>query len=325
LACLCAGLEAKTLRVGEDAPNFKALGKVINPPEAGLNLDECRNDVLLIHEWHARDTTAGACGVIQKYWNQYAGKGLHVWTIHRLDFEKWPEVEVIARKNKYTFPVAMGGFYDEKNDFFGYKNDSPGFRTTVVGVDGKVAFYGTDGWEAALKTALAACVYPNLGKHVVDKGAERQARTFAKREFGKAITDCESAMTTATDEAKPDLQLMIKRAKAIGEERNTRIKAHIEAKRYDRAIAALEVLEREFRGHEIGDAAKKQLAEIKKDRSLKLEIEALNKLQQVIDKHGSTSWSSLEGALRGFALANRQWEAAKIAEAMADELKEAME
>ncbi|MBZ0136765.1 MAG: hypothetical protein K8I27_10370 [Planctomycetes bacterium] len=330
LAFLCVlaatALQADPPTVGADAPNFKAKGKLINPPEFARELKDCKGDVILIYEWHIRDGTAEGLAHIQTKWAKYAGKGLHVFAIHRLDFEKWPQVEPYCRDKKYTFCVPMGGFYDESNDFFGYK-DGKNFRAGVVGVDGKVAWYGKDdGWKTALDAELAKLVYPNLGKHEVHEDAKSAAEELGKREFGKALTEAEKLLAGEVNpEARPDLELIVERAKGIANARQERITAWTDEKRYDLVMKTHELMKAEFRLHQLGEDAEEAIKALKKDKVIKKELKSFEYLDALIEKESTGGWREYANALHAFAKAQSQFKAAEVAEAMAKSLEFEME
>jgi hypothetical protein len=326
LLLAAAPLFADPPKVGDDAPNFKAGGSLINPPEFARELKDCKGDVILIYEWHARDSTRAGLADIQAYFTKWAGLGLSVWTIHRLDKERFPQIDVMARAEGWTFPIAMGSFYDDANDFFGYK-DGKTFRTCVVGVDGRVAYYGKDAaWKTALDAELAKLVYPNLGKHVVAEGAEMPAKKLAKREFGKALLDCEKMLAgELTPEVKADVELVARRANELATARLDRIKATRDDKRYDIAMATLTLLDEEFRGHKIGDDAKNEIKALKKDKAVKKELDAYEDLDKVIAKDGTGDPQTYINALRAFAKSHNTVRAGTVADSMANTLKADLE
>ncbi|MCA8919379.1 MAG: hypothetical protein KDB32_09895 [Planctomycetes bacterium] len=326
LAVWATGLQAEALEVGQDAPKFKAGGTLINPPEFARELDDCKGDVILIYEWHIRDGTANGLTAIQQYWDKWGGRGLKVFTIHRLDFEKWPQVEAYCRNNKYTMPVAMGGFYDDKNEFFGYKAGK-NFRTTVVGIDGKVAYYGKDdGWKAAMDAELAKLVYPNLGKHSVAEDVEKAAGYLAERDFGKAINEAEKLLAgELSDDGKADAELVIERAKAVAIERNKRIDAWIEDKRYDLAMTTLELIKEEFKGNALGDEAYDRIKELKKDKAAKKELKSFELLDKLIAKDGGSDPLTFVNSLRTFARTQHGFRAAEVAESMAKNIENVLD
>jgi hypothetical protein len=325
LLCACP-LLADPPKVGDDAPKFKANGTLINPPEFARELKDCVGDVILIYEWNARDGTKGGLTDIQAYHTKWGGVGLHVWTIHRLDYEKFPQIDVMARKEGWTFPIAMGGFYDDANDFFAYK-DGKTFRTCVVGVDGKVAYYGKDAaWKTALDTELEKVVYPNLGKHVVAKGAELTAGKFAKREFGKALLDCDRLLAgELAADVKADLELISRRANELANARLERIKAAKEDRRYDLAMKSLTLLDDEFWGHKISDDAKAEIKALKKDKAIKKELDAYEDLDKLIAKEGKGDPQTFVNALQAFAKSHNTVRAGTVADSMANKLKADLE
>jgi hypothetical protein len=216
----------------------------------------------------------------------------------------------------------MGGFYDDKNDFFGYK-EGKSFRGAVVGIDGKVAWYGQlGGWKAPLDAELKKLVYPNLGKHVVAEGANMAAKKLAEREFGKALLDCERLLATElAPEAKADLELVTKRATELADKRRERIKKATDDKRYDIVVTTLTLLDEEYRGHKISGDAKEELKALKKDKAIRKELDAYEKLDKLIVKEGIGEPQDYINALLAFAKAQPGMAAATVAEKMADRLK----
>lgn len=327
LCVLCAaGLYADAPKVGDDAPKFKAKGKLINPPEFARELSDCKGDVILIYEWHIRDGSANGLSHIQSVWEKYRGKGLQVFAIHRLDFEKWPEVEAYCNKNKYTFCVPMGGFYDEANDFFGYK-EGKNFRFCVVSADHKVAWYGEDdGWKDALNAELGKLVYPNLGKHEVHEDCKSAAEELGKREFGKALVEAQKALAgDVNPDAKKDFETIVARAMWIADTRAERVKQWTEEKRYDLVLKTHELNEEEFRTHETAEQAEEARKALKKDKEIKKELKAFEMLDALIAKEITGDWLSYANSLRAFARAQASFKAGEVAEKMAKALEFEME
>ena len=327
LCVLCSGtLLADAPKVGDDAPKFKAKGKLINPPEFARELSDCQGDVILIYEWHIRDAAAGALPHIQSKWEKYAGKGLQVFAIHRLDFEKWPQVESYCRDNKYTFCVPMGGFYDEDNDFFGYK-EGKSFRACVVSADHKVAWYGKDdGWKKVLDEELEKLVYPNLGKHEVHEDAKIAADLLGEREFGKALTEAEKALAGEVNpDAKDDFEAIVARIEWIQDTRQERVEEWTENRRYDLVMKTHEVNAEEFRLHEIGKEAEAARKALKKDKVVKKELKVFEMLEDLIVKEGKKDWIKYTTALHAFARAQSKFKAGEVAEALAKSIEFVME
>ncbi|MCC7510313.1 MAG: redoxin domain-containing protein [Planctomycetes bacterium] len=314
-------LVAGDLKVGDEAPKFRAGGVLVNPPEFARSLEDCRGDVIVIFEWHTRDGTAAKLPDLQKYWEKYGENGLMIFTIHRLDFEKLPQVRQLAHDRKLTFPIAMGGFYDDKNEFFKYKGDS-GFRTAVIDVEGKIAYHGAGDFKPALDTELAKIVYPNLGRHAVTESAAKVARGLQKREWGKVLADAEKLLATELDaDTKADLQVVADRLKFFAEARIKRIEGWTADKRYDLVMKTLDKQREDFRGHKFSDDAKDEIARLKKDKDLKKELKAWEDLQKLKDKQEFGDWQQYVTSLNAFAKSQAGTGAATHAESEAKRVK----
>ncbi|MCC6466035.1 MAG: hypothetical protein IT463_11910 [Planctomycetes bacterium] len=325
LLFLLAPVLAAEPKVGEDAPRFKAGGNIVNPPEFARELPDCQGNVVLIMEWHARDASAKDAAKVQAYWDKYSGRGLHVFTIFRLDFEKLLQVRKLAKSSKYTFPICMGGFYDEANDFARYKADS-GFRTTVINIEGKVAFWGNAGWEAVLDRELARCPYGSLPREKVADPAKEAAKAFGDRKFGRALKQAERLLAAPPDDqTKADLELICTKARELAEKRNERIKAWRADLRYDLVMPALDTMKDEFAEHELGEAAKKELFEIRKDKAAKDEIRAFDDLKKLVERSESQGDEMLVNALKAFAREQNTVRAGRLATEMAKQLEAEIE
>lgn len=315
-APLCA-----QLKVGEDAPKFNAGGDIINPPEFARSLDDCKGDVIVIHEWHSRDASAGKMEDLQKYWAKHGENGLMIFTIHRLDFEKLAQVRKIVLDKKLTLPVCMGGFYDDKNEFFKYKDD--GFRTTIIDIDGKIAFYsGKDDYKPVLDRELARLQFPNLGKHTATENAAKVARGLQKREWGKCLADAEKLLAgELDDETRADLELLQSRLEGFAQTRLKRITEWTAAKRYDLVMACLERQKEDFKFHKHGEDAKAEIARLKKDKDLKKELKVWEDYEKLRGKHESGDWQTYANALKAFAKGQAGTGASAFAEAEAKRIE----
>jgi hypothetical protein len=322
LAVTASGLMADGLKVGDRAPNFEMRGMAINPPEMVRTLSDCRGDVVFIMEWHLRDATAGQLERVQRYWEQHKDKGLHVFTIHRLDFEGELDVRRHKRKHGYTFPIAMGGFEDRANNFEAYRNPGGGFRTTIIDIDGNIAFYGTEGWERTLDRELNRVKYPGLGKHTVAEPVESAAGHLMQRRLGRALTEANALLDNdeLDEEAHADARLVIERVTAIADLRLERAEAQIEDRRYDLALPLLETMAEEFERHEIGDKARARFDELRRDRDVRREIRAFENLERLIQRTQSQGDQMLVNALRSFAESQKEFRAAGVAEGLANDL-----
>lgn len=289
-------------KVGDDAPKFKLKGDVINWPECDT-IEKCAGDVVLIYEWEVLDLgSAKDLPLIQKLWSERGGKGFHVFAIHRLNFRKyWDVVEHMDREG-FTFCVPMGGFNDASN-FDGYKTDKE-FRATVIGVDGKVAYYGLGGWQPVVEAELKKCVYPGLGKHVVAKPVEDAAANFQKRAFGRALNMAAKFKDSADDAAKSDAELVMARAEGFARELWARVDAARESKHFLEAAELLERLCAEFKDHEHGKKAEAELKALKNDKAAKPELKAGEAFRKIQADCKKKDRAARIAALKSFAAKN---------------------
>jgi hypothetical protein len=316
---LAAPLCAAELKVGDDAPPFKAGGDLINPPEFARTLDDCKGDVIVIMEWCIGDPKMRRLPDLQKRWEQYGENGLMVFAVHRLDHHKLPQVRAYCRGEKLTLPVAMGGFYDEKNSFGKYSGES-GFWTTIVDVDGKVAFFSKEDFLAALDKELARIVYPKLGKHAVAKEAERACGKLKGREYGEALVEADKALGLNPPEAaKQDLEHLKETVTTLAEQRLARVEEWKTSKRWDLVVAALEQMKGQYKGHKFGDDARAELKTLERDKAVKKELEAFQTLERQMQKSATQQPQIIVNGLRAFARANKGMGAADYAEALAKE------
>lgn len=322
LALLAAPLMAGTVVVGQPAPKFKAGGRLVNPYEFARTNDDCKGDVVVILEWNMKDLdqkkSAQQLATAFKTWG---GKGLWVFAIHRLR-DPQRDVYHFCKAEGITYCVPMGGFYDEDNDFGQYVHEDRIYRTTVIGVDGNVAYYGRGDFDAAMQAELKKLVYPGLGKHVLAGKLEKAGRSFAQREYGAALAEAEKlAAGELTDDERADAQLLIDRCKGLATRRNERIKAWTDDKRFDLALAALEVMEKDFKGHELGKQAKDQATALRKDKANKEELKAYEELQKLIDKSEPQGDQTLLNALKTWADLKKNLRAGKAATEMAKQIE----
>lgn len=311
------------LKVGMEAPNFRAQGALINPPPFARTLEDCRGDVILLMEWNVRDGSAARVADIQPYWERHGGHGLTVFAIHRLDFEKIDQVRRHVGRHKLTVPVAMGGMSDDRNDFFKYRADK-GFRTTIIDIEGKIAYYDTgDGFKAALDRELARVNYPNLGKHVVDDGAVPAARNINKRDYGAAIVEAKRLLEGGFSEtAIDDLELIIRRMEDLGRRKQQLVEQYKQDKRWDLARDLLNEMRREFKGHKIGEESQAEYNTMRSEQ--RAELRAYDGLKRTIDRYAGSGDQTYINALNAYANANKDTAAAELAVSMAKEVEAAM-
>jgi hypothetical protein len=285
LLCLlaCGPLLAGEVKVGEAAPKFMAAGIKVNGYDFVRTNADCSGDVIFIMEWNVRDVNS--CKALERVndkWLKFGGKGLWVFAVHRLK-ETTRQVELYKKTKGWTFCAPMGSFYDDDNDFGKFHHDDNEWRTTVIGVDGKVTYYDKAGFESALDAALKQIVYPGLGRHEVNVRAGKPAKYFAERKYGLAISEAQKVIAVKPGaDAESDLELIVSRAEGIARKRNGRIDDLLKDKRYDLVMPELEALMDEYKGHDVAKEAKEKFNEIEKDKTLKPEFVAYKALKQAI-------------------------------------------
>ncbi len=301
--CLLAVLLACPLfaepKVGDVAPKWKLKGEVINWPECDT-LDACAGDVVLIHEWETRDmNSVKELKAIQALWSERGGKGFHVFAIHRLDHRKYWDVVEFMDNGDFTFCVPIGGFY-AASDFGDYKADKD-FRTTVIGVDGKIAFYGSTGWKEVADSELKKCIYPQLGKHSVPKAVEECAANFMKRAYGRAL-NAAGKLKDSTDAAvKADAELVISRCQSFAAALQARIDAANESKHFVHAIELLDRMQEEFKDTEYAKKADADLKALRNDKAAKAEIKAGEAFKKMQADYKKKDRAARIAALKWFA------------------------
>lgn len=323
LALLAAPLCAGTAVVGKPAPKFNAGGRLVNPYEFARTNEDCKGDVVVILEWNMRDLdqkkSAAQLATTFKTWG---GKGLWVFGVHRLR-ETQREVHHYCKAEGISYCVPMGGFYDEANDFGQYVHEDRIYRTTVIGVDGNVVYYGRGDFDAALQAELKKLVYPGLGKHTLAEKLAKAGRSFAERDYGAALAEAEKlAAGELTDDERADAQLLIERCKTLADRRNERIKAWTDDKRFDLALPALEAMEKEFKGHDLGKQAKAAAEAITKDKANKEELKAYEDLKKLIAKSEPQGDQTLINALRTWAGTKKDLRAGKAATEIAKKVEQ---
>lgn len=297
--CLLAAPLCAELKVGDAAPKWKLKGDVINWPECDT-LEKCAGDVVLIYEWETRDINSNKdLPAIQRLWSERGGRGLHVFAIHRLDFRKYWDVVEFMDAEDLSFCVPMGGFYDG-SDFSDYKADKD-FRATVIGVDGKIAFYGMAGWKDVVEAELKKCVYPGLGKHSVAKAVEECAANLPKRAFGRALNIAAKLKDNADETVKADVELIIARLEGFAKALQARIDAALESKHYPDALTLYERMASEFKDHDFGKKAEADLKALKNDKAAKAELKAGEAFRKMQADYKKKDRPSRIAALKWFA------------------------
>jgi hypothetical protein len=217
---------------------------------------------------------------IQKMWEKHQGKGLRIFLVASQG-ETLEQMQKYARERGLTFPIPLR----DGSDFSRYPGDGGLPFSYVIGPDGKVVYEGRAGsYEAEIEKQIARIKYPGLGKLEVARGLERAALAYSSGEFERAREESAQLKERQPDNAElqADADFIIQRVEQKARELRTKIEDAKEAKRYHEALEMLEVLEKGFRGSEIGDKARDERRELNNDREVRKEVAAWNNLQRVI-------------------------------------------
>ena len=110
------------------------------------------------------------------------------------------------------------------------------------------------------------------------------AKKLAKGQLGKGLVELEKLFTKQLDiETQQVLEAARKEVVSVLDGKNKAVDAAIDEKRYFDALTQLDVVAKHFAGHESSRTAKKQIAEIKKNKELKREIEAGKRIAKALD------------------------------------------
>jgi hypothetical protein len=154
----------------------------------------------------------------------------------------------------------------------------------VIGPDGKLAFEGKHGYEAAISKELARIKYPGLGKLEVAPGLEKAAQSFVDGAYAKAKEEAAKLKEKKADDAAvvADAEFIIGRVDETATKLQEKVTSTKESKRYHETVRALETLAKGFKGTEVGDTADDELKALKKDKEIKEELKAWDQLEKVI-------------------------------------------
>ncbi|MHC4840183.1 MAG: hypothetical protein ACYTDT_04370 [Planctomycetota bacterium] len=316
--CALPVTAAGKLRKGSEAPDFSAGGRIINPPEFARELDDCEGKVVVIVEWNRRDGSKDYLEPLQPLWKKYGGHALMIFAVHRLKDTEW-KVRTWLRDHSITFPVCMGYFYDEKNEFGDYSAESGKFAACVVGIDQKVAYWNTSGSPAKVAQRLLDEIeYKGLQKQDYTKAANDAAAAFSSKKYGRAMNLSKKVMDGEfTEQDKEDAEYVYDRASALADARQDRVDEAKEDGRLDLMKSNLEANKSDFAGHEVSEKAKDALKALKKDKSLKRERDAFEDLEKLKRKNAGKEPLTQANGLRAFAKALKGTKAAEVAKKLA--------
>lgn len=264
---------------------------------------------------------------LQNLWEEYEGKGLHLFHVESQN-HTYEKVKLFTRKYGVTFPNPIQNWSDfpmtHSAALLDWGYDSKKLpRTYLIGVEGQVIWEGKFGYDEVLKDELKKVRYPGLFRLEVDRAVASIAKTFAKRQYGKAWNDVVKKLPQLKDEAAlEDARWIVTRLEEISSYWRGVADGAMQSARYHEAIPALEKLAAEFSGHDVGKQAAADLRELQKNPDVKRELAAMKALEALMDEY-TLSRRELEeyvARLLRFAEQHEGRAAATDARALADGL-----
>lgn len=207
---------------------------------------------------------------LQKLWEQYENKGLHIFHCESQGADKEKLEEWLGRRG-VTFPNTIGG-----GDFSAYEGESGLPYAFVVGVDGTVVWQGRSGYKKVIHDEMKKVRYPGLGKTSVAKGLEKAAALFGAKQYAKAAKEARSKLDKAEGETPvaADAKYIISKTVSVRKKLQAAIERHKSEREYTKALTTLQLMARAFKGTPEGSAAKQTVKEMKKDAAVKKELKA---------------------------------------------------
>lgn len=207
---------------------------------------------------------------LQRFWNESKDKGLHVFHIESQGHTR-EQVEDFCKDRKVTFPQTLR----DGSDFGSFPGGNGLPYAYIIGVDGKVLWQGRSGYMEVLARELEKVRYPGLGKQEVAAPVQKAATLFGARRYAQAMKEAQKVVDAGGDEATlSDAQRVLARAQKIADYQRGLVESTRAAEDYLLTIEALTSLSTWFKENEIGEQAKSELAEMKKDKQVKQSLQA---------------------------------------------------
>jgi hypothetical protein len=219
------------------------------------------------------------------------------------------------------YPVTQGGFG-------GYSAQGLPF-VWVIGIEGKVIYAGRSDYVRKAEEEVAKIKYPGLGRNEIVQQLQRAAQQFSDGQLGQSLQAAqreldgvqrraeraERELTEDEAKIKDDAEFIIGRVTQRLDAMKAEIKEYEEAKRYHKAQAILENISTVFRGTDHAKEATDKIAEWRRDRDIRREVDAGNALDTLLERHKDDTADRFNAALDGFIRRHEGTQAAKDAEA----------
>lgn len=226
---------------------------------------------------------------------KYASKGLHIIGLYAQE-HSWDAISKVVTDKVIKYPLALNWIDDA-----GSWDCATLPAVWIIGTDGKIKYSGKKGNDKILEEELAKVKFPGLGGISVTPELEEAAKAFSAMEFGKAYKLAQSA--SDKEDAKDET---VKCAKAICERVDERFKAlrnraevaEIEGN-YVLALESWSTIERRFKDYEDAAETPAQVAKLKADKKVMLEVEATHAMYK-IDRELGSKTSTLDDWISGY-------------------------
>ncbi|MCC6575162.1 MAG: hypothetical protein IT462_15405 [Planctomycetes bacterium] len=198
----------------------------------------------------------------------FGSKGLHVLSLYA-QLHPISQVATFISDHKIKYPVALN--YDGST-----YSCSVLPHVWIVGVDGKIIFSGSKGYEKVLETELAKVKRPGLGKVEVAAELEPAAKAYLEGKYAEAHKLAAEIANKAeiSDGVLADAEHLLERIDSRVKLLVNRADAAEVQGDYAVAMRALEELATDFKGMEDAEDAPARLAKMKADKQVAREMEA---------------------------------------------------
>jgi hypothetical protein len=264
---------------------------------------------------------------MNELYEKYNGKGLHMLGLYAQG-QPLEAVRKVVTDKAIKYPQIIAWLDEEKR-----WDASTLPRVYVIGVDGKIKFSGSKGYETILEEELAKVKHPGLGELKVPPELEESAKAFAAMDYTKAwqLADAAGNKAEAAD-------AVVEAASAIKDKVDERLrllrnKAEVAEVENDwpLVVATWGAIAKRFAGYEDAADAKEKVEKLKADKKVRLELEAATAIR-VIDRELNEKSAALDEWIKRYKEFDAKYKetgwhekAAGAIERMEEELKEAEE
>ncbi len=280
---LCAPALAATPKVGDAAPELGKANWVMNQPRK-TSMAQLKGEVIFVEKWGVRCPPCVALiPHIEKLQKQYGARGLHIFAFEAQNHTADQIKAKIAEKGGKTYPVSAGGGEN-------YRGAGGIPVAWLAGVDGTVIWQGnpaaeTEKVDALIEQEIQKVRFPGLGKTSFDKAVHKAVSAYMKKDLGDAqsLATKVAEKSSSSPEAKADAQLVLEKVAEAVKKNWALVETHKANKNYLGAFQILNWFASAMKKTE-GKKAKAIIKELKKDKTVKKEIDAEIKLQKLLHK-----------------------------------------